>query len=152
MNLLKSKTGLFLLAIIVIGVGITAIYFSVAKTPTQRAIKLTPQSIIPGIKVKLLVNDSKTQTTYDKDLPVGSTAFDLLEQSSQTNNFSLSYQQSQMGVFVDEIAGVKNDNSANKFWLYKVNGKLANVGASSYKIKDGDVVEWYYGTVTDFKQ
>jgi hypothetical protein len=152
MNLLRNKTNLLLLAILVVFIGTAIIYFSyVAIVSIQQKNVLSAQPANGEIKVKLIINDGKSQKTYDKNLPAGSTVLDLLEQSSQTKKFSLSYRQSQLGVFIEEIAGVKNDNRANKFWLYKVNGKLANVGASSYLMKNNDAIEWYYGTVTDFK-
>jgi hypothetical protein len=152
MNLLKNKLGLLLLAILIVFIGTTVFYFScVSLIATQQKSNLSTQPVGKEVKVKLTINDGKSQKTYDKNLPIGSTVLDLLEQLHQTKKFSLSYQNSQMGVFIEEIAGVKNDNKANKFWLYKVNGKLANVGASGYVIQNNDIVEWYYGAVTDFK-
>lgn len=36
------------------------------------------------------------------------------------------------------------DNGENSGWLYKVNGDLPDVGLTSYTIKDGDRIVWYY--------
>ena len=36
------------------------------------------------------------------------------------------------------------DNGENSGWLYKVNGNLPDVGLTSYAIKDGDSIVWYY--------
>ena len=36
------------------------------------------------------------------------------------------------------------DNGENSGWLYKVNGDLPDVGLTSYAIKDGDRIVWYY--------
>ena len=36
------------------------------------------------------------------------------------------------------------DNGENSGWLYKVNGNLPDVGLTSYAIKDGDSIAWYY--------
>ena len=47
-----------------------------------------------------------------------------------------------MGKFIEEINGLKNNG--NKYWIYYVNGKEAQVGVSNYKIKAGDVVSWKY--------
>src|SRR3989338_9106921 len=47
-----------------------------------------------------------------------------------------------MGKLIEEINGSKNDG--NKYWIYYVNGKKAQVGVSNYKIKAGDVVSWKY--------
>jgi len=45
-----------------------------------------------------------------------------------------------MGKFIEEINGVKGNG--NKYWIYYVNNKKAEVGVSNYKLKSGDVVSW----------
>lgn len=45
-----------------------------------------------------------------------------------------------MGQFVQSIDGVKADSG--HFWEFWVNGKSSNVGASSYKLQNGDKLEW----------
>ncbi len=47
-----------------------------------------------------------------------------------------------IGQFIEEINGVRSDG--NKYWIYYVNGKKAEIGVSNYKIKEGDVVSWKY--------
>lgn len=46
-----------------------------------------------------------------------------------------------MGKFIEEINGIKN---GEKYWIYYVNGKKAQIGISNYKINPGDVVSWKY--------
>ena len=36
------------------------------------------------------------------------------------------------------------DCGKNSGWMYSVNGEFPNYGASSYKPKDGDKIEWKY--------
>ena len=36
------------------------------------------------------------------------------------------------------------DQGENSGWLYKVNGKLPDVGLTEYEIADGDLILWYY--------
>ena len=45
-----------------------------------------------------------------------------------------------MGEFVQSIDGVAPDSK--HFWEFYVNGKSSNIGASSYKMQDGDKIEW----------
>ncbi|MBU0998870.1 DUF4430 domain-containing protein [Patescibacteria group bacterium] len=47
-----------------------------------------------------------------------------------------------MGKFIVAINGVKGNGERN--WIYYVNGTLAQVGVSDYKIKQGDIVSWKY--------
>lgn len=44
--------------------------------------------------------------------------------------------------YVVEINGKSADDSKKEFWAFYVNGKQAEVGAGSYKLKDGDKIEW----------
>lgn len=47
-----------------------------------------------------------------------------------------------MGKFIEEINGVKG--SGEKYWIYYINNKKAEVGVSNYKLNPGDVVSWKY--------
>jgi len=62
-----------------------------------------------------------------------------LQKEGKINFKDITY--SGMGKFVEEINGTKN---GDKYWIYYVNGKKANIGVSNYKIKTGDVVSWKY--------
>jgi hypothetical protein len=46
------------------------------------------------------------------------------------------------GKFVTAIEGVEQDEGKKLAWLYYVNGKAADKGASEIKLKSGDV-EWW---------
>ncbi len=73
------------------------------------------------------------------------TAFDLLKKATEENNLELSFKESPgLGVFVESIDNVANDFENNKWWQYWVNGEYAQVGASNFILKDGDLVEWKY--------
>lgn len=42
--------------------------------------------------------------------------------------------------FISEICGVAQDATANKYWMYTVNGEFASVGAAEYYPAEGDKV------------
>jgi hypothetical protein len=46
-----------------------------------------------------------------------------------------------MGEFVTSIDGVAAEDGKN-FWAFYVNGQMAAEGASTYKTKDGEKIEW----------
>jgi len=48
--------------------------------------------------------------------------------------------------FITEINGVKQDENANKYWLFKVNDKLADKGANQIKVHSGDKIKFYLGS------
>jgi hypothetical protein len=54
-----------------------------------------------------------------------------------------------LGEFVESIEGVKPGK--DEFWSFYVNGKQAQVGASSYVTKKGDVIEWRLEKIQSYK-
>jgi len=48
----------------------------------------------------------------------------------------------QMGAFVDGIDSVLNSNS--HFWVYSVNGEMANEACNRRMTQAGDVIRWHY--------
>ncbi|MYN70222.1 DUF4430 domain-containing protein [Streptococcus suis] len=47
---------------------------------------------------------------------------------------------------ITKIDGISQDTSTNTYWMYKVNGKLAEKGANDLKVSDGDEIEFYLET------
>ena len=47
-----------------------------------------------------------------------------------------------LGFYVNEINGVEERNGYS--WIYYINGLKATVGVSTYKLQDGDFIEWKY--------
>lgn len=48
-------------------------------------------------------------------------------------------------IYVKGINGLNEfDHGQNSGWLYTVNGVQPTIGAGSYKVKDGDHIEWNY--------
>jgi len=112
-----------------------------ATTPAENKETIQDQET----QVTLKINTGVNSYEYSEKIKKDATVFDLIKETSTKENFSLEYQNSSMGVFVEGIYGVKNDNQAQKYWTFLVNGDFAEVGASQYKLSEGDVVEWKYG-------
>lgn len=49
-----------------------------------------------------------------------------------------------LGTLVEGMHGWEN-GTGGKYWQYKINGVMPQVGAGVYKLKDGDMIEWYFG-------
>lgn len=98
------------------------------------------------IKVNLMLDFGNGQVkTYNQvALPKDSTVFDLLKKVTAENSFNLNSKDygGELGVFIQGIGGVSN--SRDKFWQYWINNEYSQVGASSYQLKNGDLVEWKY--------
>ena len=44
--------------------------------------------------------------------------------------------------FINAINGVEQDATANKWWLFDVNGEMAQKGAAETELNAGDLIEW----------
>jgi len=62
-------------------------------------------------------------------------AFTLLKE-----NADVDYDEFDFGVMVKSING--DASTADRFWLYYVNGEQAMVGADAYETQDGDTILW----------
>ena len=79
----------------------------------------------------------------------GTTAFDLLQQACNANGIPLDaeYTQAYGTYYVKGINYLYELYAGfGSGWMYQVNGVSPNLGASSYKLSEGDVVTWYYVT------
>jgi hypothetical protein len=100
------------------------------------------------IEVKLKINNNGEIKIYPEKIEPGGTVFDLMKKIKETGDFDFKYQDSSMGVFVEEINGVKNNPSKNMFWLFYVNNKPSVTSVSNYKLLAGDEIEWKFEDVT----
>ena len=70
----------------------------------------------------------------------GATALDLLEDEG----YDVTVESSSMGDYVTAIGDVESTKS--QYWLFEVDGKLPNVGADAFETRDGQRIEWRYGS------
>lgn len=76
----------------------------------------------------------------------GKTALELLEMQYRVEGKDFPG----VGKFVISINGIAPDQ--NHFWAFYVNGKQAEVGASNYITKNGDLIEWRLEKIKSFTQ
>jgi len=100
------------------------------------------------IQVSLMLDfgNGEIQTFNDIFLEEETTVFELLKKITSENNLEFRYKDygGELGALIESINNVANDVKANRFWHYWVNNVYAEVGASNYQLKDGDVIEWKY--------
>jgi len=75
----------------------------------------------------------------------GTTVLELLETlDTQDPAIKLSTKDyTGLGVLIDSIGELKN-GTGGKYWQYRVNGVMPQVGAGAYVLKNGDSVEWFF--------
>lgn len=83
----------------------------------------------------------------------GETIFDLVKEVAAKNNIKLGYKDygGDLGVLIESIGEKKNNFDAGYYWQYWANNDYAKVGAGTYKLNDGDIIEWKYtkGQITN---
>lgn len=75
--------------------------------------------------------------TINYDCNEGQTVLSVLEEKAE-----IKIQNSDYGVYVDEINGAANGD--NGFWIYYVNSEMGQVGADQYQCKTDDKIEWRF--------
>ena len=86
------------------------------------------------IEVSIIINGSEP---IDKDMAEGTTALELLREAVEVETKGEG-----ISAYVTSIDGLEAEESKKEFWSMYVNGKMASVGAGSYILKNGDIIEW----------
>lgn len=73
----------------------------------------------------------------DVKMPENSTVLDLLRKVTDVVT-----EETQYGKMVVSINGVSQDKDKGLWWTYTVNGKIAETGAETKLLHDGDVIQW----------
>ncbi|EHI70299.1 DUF4430 domain-containing protein [Streptococcus ictaluri] len=89
-------------------------------------------------QVRLIVKED--QDTIDEKVAFdkGETVLEVLKEN---------YKVQEKDGFITAIDGIEQDTKAQKYWFFKVNGKMADKGANQLKVKDGDKIEFYQEVV-----
>lgn len=75
----------------------------------------------------------------------GYTVIDVLKRITELNNIQLECSGIKAMAYVKGIGNTYEfDYGPKSGWIYRVNGKISNIGAGKYKVKDGDSIEWLY--------
>lgn len=114
--------------------------YVVSASPTNAfAEELVEQNEIISVIGKdneVLLDD--TNYTYSEN----TTAFDVLLQTVGEEN--VEYSESQYGVYIEGINGVKPGENEPYYWAFYINGVSSQVGAGSYVVQEGDRLSFVY--------
>jgi hypothetical protein len=131
-NLLK-RVETFVIVVIIAVIGI-AYAFMQNPVPTKTTTEQSAQSEQSGQEQKV---EEVSNVPVEYAGVEGKSAMDLLKSSHTVETAEYAG----IGEYVVSINGVKADSTSN-FWGFYVNGKQAQVGASQYISKNGDLIEW----------
>ena len=99
-----------------------------------------PEDIFRGLEVR--ADNYLTKPFEELEELEAETALELLTKGAKTKEIEVVVKKYDFGSLVESIGG--KANSAEKAWIYFLNGESATQGADQYKLVDGDVIEWKY--------
>ncbi len=128
----KTKKSFYKISIIIlITLAVFASYFYY-----QSKFQLTDKSITKQIFAVYFKTTSQKNFVKKETVP-GKTALDLTKEAAL-----IKMKGEGVNAYITEINGIIAQDSKKEYWAFFVNGKMAQVGAGSYKLKDRDKIEW----------
>ncbi|HEX7543097.1 MAG TPA: DUF4430 domain-containing protein [Patescibacteria group bacterium] len=125
----KSFYRIFILILVILAIFVGYFFYQNKLQPTKKSF-IQQQNIT--VYLKLL-----NQTDFIKqDIAINKTALDLTKEKAK-----IVTKGEGVNAYVIEINGKLAEDSKKEFWAFYVNDKIAEVGAGSYKLKDGDKIE-----------
>ncbi|MEH7462976.1 DUF4430 domain-containing protein [Bacillus thuringiensis] len=107
-----------------------------------------PPPPVPEVKtVTLSVKDNQGTILGETEVELqdGDTVFKVLGRTLKKKGIQMEYTGSGSNVYVRGINNLyEKSKGTGSGWMYRVNGVAVNKGAGSYKVKQGDKIEWFY--------
>ncbi|GAB2021184.1 DUF4430 domain-containing protein [Pseudolactococcus yaeyamensis] len=118
--------------------------------------------VATGITVALAACGNKTETpkksTVSQDTATITLDFENDKKIDATKTITISKSQSLLEAlkanfkieekdgFITSIEGKAQNQAANQYWLFDINGKMAEKGVADIQLKKGDTVAFYLGS------
>ncbi|HFI0456492.1 TPA: DUF4430 domain-containing protein [Streptococcus suis] len=90
-----------------------------------------------AIQITLTVVSGDKNNSQEVTVESDDSVMEILEEYHQVQ---------EEGGLITAIDNVSQYPKTNTFWMYKINGKLAEKGAKEQKVSDGDNIEFYLET------
>lgn len=98
---------------------------------------------IQELTATLAIDNGKEVKSFNVSQYIGKTA---LEATQGMVGKNIEINGKGEGAFVTSMEGVAADPKKHEFWELLVNGKSAQVGAGSYIVQNGDLIQWHINT------
>lgn len=98
-------------------------------------------------KAEFVPEDGWILPVTEVDFTTGDSVFDILKKICGEKGIQISSRYTPLydSYYIEGINQIYEfDCGKNSGWMYSVNGKFPNYGASAYKPEDGDKIEWKY--------
>ena len=165
-----NKNKLFGILSLILGIVLICIGFFVIKpkeaiAPESRQAQTAPGKVITSsqkINTAVNITSSSTEKTSQNSINFsvngkifslnfiqGDTFEKIIKDSAAKRLIDIKGANfSGLGFFVESINGIKEGNGYS--WIYYINGKKATVGVSTYRLQNGDLIEWKYEPIRSF--
>ena len=139
---MKTKQLWHLLAIGAITIALTlglTIYINRTSSPTSGPQQGTEKTETISLTIEDLYEDKQVAIALEE------TVLQVLQtQNAEDPELQLSTKDyAGLGTLIEGI-GRKKNGTDKKYWQYKVNGVMPQVGADKYKLTNGESVEWFF--------
>ena len=125
----KSFYKFFILVLVILAIFAGYSFYQTKLLSTKKSI--AQQTLTVYLKI------SGQKDFIKQEIISGKTALDLTKEKA-----SVKIKGEGVNAYLTEINSQKALNSKKEYWAFYVNGKMAEVGAGSYKLKEGDKIEW----------
>jgi hypothetical protein len=132
---MKRKYAALAAVFILISIGLV---FILHTRPSRRSVSVPTVAAIPVVTV--VVDDGQHIATYSAIH--ARTPYASLQHVAEVRETPVSVKQYDFGVFVDGVGDKKS--TADRAWIYFVNGTSGAVAADKMQIRAGDTVTWKY--------
>jgi hypothetical protein len=120
---------------------------SSADTETVVPVEATPSATTTAATVVFEIKTPTELKAYTAPLPrQQATVAEILQSMQATGAIYLKTKDygGTLGLFVEEINGVRNAPESQFYWHLYLNGKRSPLGASSATVQAGDSIQWSY--------
>ena len=126
------KKWLLLLAstLVLVGCGQTTQTEETASTPVESS----EQAVLAEVTVSVTVDG--------EEIDEGEQVLEVEEGAILLDVMKEHYELEEADGFISAINGYEQDEEAGKYWLFDLNGEMAEVGAAELELSDDDLVEW----------
>jgi hypothetical protein len=137
---------LFVTALILVAAILLAGSWWLASRPTLSPSPLISPTTSPQQQTILLNLTGGSEKEYRLVTTQEITVADLLTRAQKEQGLQITTKDfgGSLGILVEEMNGIHNDQSKQMYWTLSINGKRSEVGASSAHVKPGDTVTWKY--------
>lgn len=120
---------------IIIGVAVLGVIIFTISSKKQVSTAVSVPTQVAQFSITQTIDNQNSSQNIS--VRYGQTALDVLDQTAR-----IEMKGEGENAFVTGINDITADESKHEFWALYVNGGQAEVGAGSYMLQSGDVIEW----------